>query len=61
MGLAGEDALQRGSQFLKAVVDGGDDHGHILGCVRRLLGDGFRLVRPMAETMDNKSNIAMQP
>ena len=52
VGLAGQNALQRGAKLLHAVVDGGDDDSHILGSERWLLRDGLRLVAPMADAVD---------
>lgn len=49
-------------KFLEAVMDRRDDDCNILRCVLWLLGLGDdRLVSPMANTMDEESQVAVQP
>lgn len=57
-----QDAHERLLEVLEAIVDGGDDDRDIVRCVPRLflLGDE-RLVRPMADAVDEEPEIPMEP
>jgi hypothetical protein len=59
--LASQDALERRAKFLKGVVDGGNNHGDILVGEGRLVWNGLGLVAPMADAMNQKPEIAMNP
>lgn len=60
-GLAGQDAHQRWSEFLNSIVNGRDDDCNVLVGESWLGWDGFRLVSPVADAVDQQSEVAMNP
>lgn len=56
-----KNALQRVSKLLKHVMNGWNNNSNILVCESWLGRDRLGLVHPMADTMNEKAEIAMDP
>lgn len=56
-----KNALQRVSKLLKHVMNGWNNNRDILACKSWLGRDRLGLVRPMADTVNEKAEIAMDP
>lgn len=59
--LARENTLQRGPEFFESVVNRGDHYCHIVVREARFRRNRLRLVRPVAHTVNEKSDISMNP
>lgn len=59
--LAGQNAHQRRTEFLNHVVDSRNDDRDILVGECWLGRDGLGLIRPVADTVDQESEVAMNP
>ena len=59
--MASEDALDRVSEFIKIMVDSGNDHCDVLGCKGGFGWYRNRLVRPMANSVSDETYVAVEP
>lgn len=58
---SGQNAEERRTELINGIVDGGQDHGHIFRVERRVCWNRDRFVTPVADAMDDQTNIAMEP
>lgn len=61
MRFAGQNAFQGRPEFLRYIVNRGDDHGHVVRSERRFGGNRCRLVPPVANAMNEESQVTMDP
>lgn len=59
--LCGQNALKRGPNLIKGVVDRGNHHRNIIRRVGGIGWDRLRLVSPVTIAVHNKSDVSMQP